>query len=250
MASRSLATMEDMAEAIRQLDNELSKLRTELMDLHQRRIVNAAPSIGLNDYVVRMELNDGLKALQDQLIDISISGIPNPLITRDILPISGHKYILGDQLHSWRLADIDLIRGCSILGGTSIQMSGPLLIFSNNTGQTSISVTEANGTTGVNTVEFKTFGGTIFWKVICGQDAGAPGTMVTRDHVPFTDNTFAIGNTTHRWGVAYLNTVICNTLMSLTGAAVIAPSGAAGVSFSGSVTALTVSGGIITGHTP
>lgn len=251
MASRSLSTFDDVVQAIKDIDNQLSKLRTSLVDLHQRRVVNAAASVDLNDYVIKLELNDSIKSLQQNISDSGTFKITNPLITKDILPESNNIYNIGNATKTYGVAHIGLVIAGSILGNPGSYLgNGPITITSNNAGQTSLRIQDAFNANSVNTAEFSTFGGTVFWKVIVGQDSGAPGTMVTRDHVPFTDNTYAQGNTTHRWGVAYLNTVITNTLMNLTGAAVTAPSGNAGVTFSGSVTALVVSGGIITGHTP
>lgn len=55
------------------------------------------------------------------------------------------------------------------------------------------------GTTTGNSFEIRKNDNTIYFKCIGGTDAGAPGTCVGRDFVPFDDVTWKLGNITHRW---------------------------------------------------
>lgn len=55
---RNLLNLEDAFRAIRELQEELDKITLKNWDFHQRRIVNAHPSVDDYDYVVRKELRE------------------------------------------------------------------------------------------------------------------------------------------------------------------------------------------------
>ena len=172
---------------------------------------------------------------------------PGTVVARDIVPFTDVTYKLGDSTHQWNEVWAQVVRAPILYGGSLI--GGTLLLNSQNLGQTSIVVFEPSGTTTGNTIEFQSFGGTVFFKVIGGTDAGAPGTVVTRDVVPFTDDTYNLANTTHRWNTGWINRLVTQTSADFTGAGITAPSGAAGATFSSAIATLTVSGGIVVGFT-
>ncbi len=60
MASRQLSSTADIINAIRQIDDTVSKLSMKVVDFHGRRITNAAASQNSNDYVIRKEMIEGL----------------------------------------------------------------------------------------------------------------------------------------------------------------------------------------------
>lgn len=53
-----IGTIEDAAREIKFLQNQLNLLRTKNIDISKRRIINASPAIGDNDYVIKSQLDD------------------------------------------------------------------------------------------------------------------------------------------------------------------------------------------------
>jgi hypothetical protein len=60
---KRIESLEDLRLAVRDLDNRISKYESRVIDLSQRQIVNAHPSIMPYDYVVRRELEQAVAAL-------------------------------------------------------------------------------------------------------------------------------------------------------------------------------------------
>ncbi len=69
-------------------------------------------------------------------------------------------------------------------------------------------IRDYTGTTTSDAFEIQTNAGTVYFKVIGGTDAGAPGTVVTKDIVPFLNATYKLGNTTHSYDAHLNNTVV------------------------------------------
>lgn len=67
MASRNPGDTESAQVVVREIDDDLTKIRTKEWDFHRRRIRNASPSIDPYDYVVQKELTDAITSIQDQI---------------------------------------------------------------------------------------------------------------------------------------------------------------------------------------
>lgn len=64
---KRFATLHDAELAFRELQNTVDTLSTKNIDLRQRRIVNAHPSVDGNDYVVRRELEQEVRSISSSI---------------------------------------------------------------------------------------------------------------------------------------------------------------------------------------
>lgn len=71
---RQIRSFEDAQIAIRELFNYIDYYNTQNIDMHQRRIKNASPSVDLYDYVVRKELED---------LKVSVTELPSKVAAKN-----------------------------------------------------------------------------------------------------------------------------------------------------------------------
>jgi hypothetical protein len=84
---------------------------------------------------------------------------------------------------------------------------GPLTITNTVLNQPTLTLIDAAGTTTSNGIELKTNAGASYFKVIGGTDSGAPGTVVTKNINPFTDNTYSSGEINHQWAEVFTHSI-------------------------------------------
>lgn len=80
MPTTQIKSLEDAIAAIKDLQNFRREISSQNWDFRQRRIINAHPSVGENDYVVRKELIKFLPKVaesEEPLARGGASGIPN-----------------------------------------------------------------------------------------------------------------------------------------------------------------------------
>lgn len=157
-------------------------------------------------------------------------------IDGDWWPTSDLAYDLGGSTltasapHGWRkgfigevntdtinsLSTILKLNGATSTNGNILIQPGNVAgnasayIISPRVDQPGLIVQDANGTTTSDGLELRTFGGSIYFKVIGGTDSGAPGTVVTKDVVPFTNNTQKLGNSSHLYSELWVQDIHCS----------------------------------------
>lgn len=82
-------------------NSKVDRLTTKLIDFHQRRIVNAAPSVDDNDYVIQSQLNDAI-ALTLLKIVSDVASYPKALVylsaAPQVVPNGANTVIVFDKV--------------------------------------------------------------------------------------------------------------------------------------------------------
>lgn len=90
-----------------------------------------------------------------------------------------------------------LLRPGNVAANSSVYAIAPRL------DEPALIIADASGTTTGNSLEFRTFGGTVYAKMIGGSDAGAPGQFGTNGFFCITSGTCNLGFTTNRFVHVY-----------------------------------------------
>lgn len=103
---KSIKSLEEAQQAINELQNRIDLISSKNWDFHQRRIVNAHPSVDPYDYVVRKEL-DQIGGKSSEIIDqglgykdcvfgLGIAG--NIVVGTDVCPHFISAYVLQPEI--------------------------------------------------------------------------------------------------------------------------------------------------------
>jgi len=150
------------------------------------------------------------------MVAYSLSSTRRIVLVAAILALLASAQVVTNRLSLRPSADGSFsgIQGSTISDGNILLQPGPIAthssvyVLSTRLDTPGFVVRDYTGTTTSNSFELQTNAGTTFFKVIGGTDAGAPGTVVTKDVVPFLDATYKLGNTTHSYDAHLNNTVV------------------------------------------